>query len=347
MSFLSSSLDLFLGKRCSHMGAYQYSVHAGSRNGRSTSGAALWAEAEGERNRSEDNMVSAETALMKTVTSEIRHYVPLNTTVVELGPGTTAAFQRKTLPIIRALQSKRCVLVDQSVAFLKAILADTSLGAEVSMKHFLADFFQTEEPYCCDKALVCSFGSTISNILHPIDRLPPKQALIDSLRSMAKAAQEGWMIVGVDCDQDGESIKTYFRNHALFQLNIFDRMAAELPLSGFDPLAFDYEPEWFASSGQLAHVAVVNRDMEFTLAGKRVLLGRGQKLHIKNSYKFDPEFFEVCCLSAGLDILHIWPSTATTRIYLLGISAGFHAMAQIQFGKYGHSLSKQIVALSS
>ena len=128
MTFLDASLDLFLGNRSSHMGSYQYAGHTGMRHGRSTSGALLWAEAEAKRHASSGNMVNAETRLLQKVASEIARYVPSGTTVVELGPGTTAAFKNKTLPIIRSLGSANCVLVDESVAFLKNILMMARYG---------------------------------------------------------------------------------------------------------------------------------------------------------------------------------------------------------------------------
>jgi uncharacterized SAM-dependent methyltransferase len=303
------------------MGPEQYVAHKGTRDGKSTSGALLWALAEEERASAKGNMVNAETNLLRKVAEEIGNDVPDGIAVIELGPGTAAAFKNKTLPIIEKLQSDICVLVDESKAFLDQISSTEGLPHRIQIKSVIDDFFENDLAYFPEEALVCSFGSTVSNILNPISALPPRVALVDSLSKLAHAANNGWMLVGFDSDKDGERIKTYFRQHSLFQLNVFDRMACELPIQGdFDPKAFSYKPEWIAASGQLAHIAVVGKDMKFSIAGQHFFLNKDRELHIKNSYKFAPKFFENCCLEAGLEVLRVWSDDSSAKIYLLKIS---------------------------
>ena len=135
------------------------------------------------------------------------------------------------------------------------------------------------------------------------------------------------MLIGFDSDQNGEQIKAYFRKHALFQLNIFDRMVAELSIKGdFDPKAFSYEPEWIASSGQLVHTAIVNRDMAFKINETPIVLTKRQKLHIKNSYKFTPDFFEKCCEIVGLHVVYAWGDSSSAKVYLLRIEPSNNAV---------------------
>jgi uncharacterized SAM-dependent methyltransferase len=321
-TFLASSLNWFLGTQSCHMGPHQYAAHSGMRDGRTMSGAFLWAEAEAGRHAAGGNMVNAETNLLLTkVVAELGHNVRHGTAVIELGPGTTTAFKNKTLPVIRELGATTVVLVDQSIAFLKEIARTDELAPGLHIKPVVDDFFENESAYLDsdEPALICSFGSTISNIVNPISPDLPYDALKNSLSKMACAANKGWLLVAFDSDQDGERIKSYFKKHGLFQLNIFDRMVVELPIQGdFDPKAFTYEPEWNATSGQLAHIAVANRDMTFRLAGTDITLREGQKLQIKNSYKFTPEFFEECCKRAGLEVVKAW-SDSTAKIYLLKI----------------------------
>ena len=318
MTFLTSSIDWFLGRRASHMGAEQYVAHGGFRAGQSTSGAALWAAAEAERYAASGNMVNAETNLLQLVAKEISQEIPTRTPVIELGPGTTTAFRNKTLPIVQAIQSRTCVLVDESTAFLRQIANEDALDKNLKIQPIVDDFFENDTAYLDEQSLVCSFGSTISNIINPINAELPRIALTQSLSKMACAARSGWLMVGFDSDQDGERIKSYFKKHALFQLNVFDRMATELPITGdFDPLEFRYRPEWIAPSGQLAHVALANRTMNFQIGTTSISLKKDQKLHIKNSYKFMPEFFEACCYAAGLEVIKSWSNGSPARIYLL------------------------------
>lgn len=302
------------------MGADQYVEHKGMRGGRPTSGTLLWGQAEAERNRAAGNMVNAETNLLHKVADDIGKEVPHGITIVELGPGTATAFRNKTLPIVDRLESTTCILVDENIAFLEQIAAADGLRPDLHIKPVIDDFFVNETAYSEEPALVCSFGSTISNIVNPVSDLPPKAALVDSLAKLAHATSDGWLLIGFDSDQDGERIKSYFKKHALFQLNVFDRMAAELPITGnFDPEAFDYEPEWIVTSGQLAHMAIVSKDMKFRIGATEVELKKGQKLHIKNSYKFTPKFFEDCCKLAGLEMVKTWSDDSPAKIYLLKI----------------------------
>ena len=332
MMFLTASIDWFLGRRSSHMGADQYVAHAGVRDGRPTSGALLWTQAEAERSAADGNMVSAETRLLKKVVKEIGNYVPSGTSVVELGPGTVVAFRNKTLPIVHELGSQTCILVDESNAFLDKILTSSVLGHGFEIKSVVDDFFENDEAYFNGQALVCSFGSTIGNIIHPVSHALPEQALVASLSKLACAANNGWLLIGFDSDQDSESVKNYFSKHALFQLNIFDRMAVELPIEGnFDSKTFGYEAEWIATSGQLAHIAVVNRDMNFKLGGRNISLKAGHRLHIKNSYKFMPEFFEKCCRLAGLEVVEAWADNSSAKIYLLKINARRQKFSQSRY----------------
>ncbi|HUY68616.1 MAG TPA: L-histidine N(alpha)-methyltransferase, partial [Alphaproteobacteria bacterium] len=310
----------FLGTRSAHMGPDQYVAHAGGQDGKSMSGDLLWAESEAETVSAAGNMVNAETNLLYKVTEELGDFLPEGVAVIELGPGTVIAFKNKTAPIIRKLKSKTCILVDESIAFLKKITAASGLGKSVKVKPVVDNFFETEEAYFDKRALVCSFGSTISNFVGPVSDKLPQDVLVDGLSKMAAAAKNGWMLVAFDSDHDAERIKAFYKRQALFQLNIFYRMVAELPIEGdFDPEAFDYEPQWIATSAQLAHVAVVKRDMNFKLAGTPISLKKGQPLHIKNSYKFTPEFFELCCKQAGLEVIKSWVDDSPAKIYLLKI----------------------------
>jgi len=304
------------------MGGYQYSDHAGMRDRWSMSGARLWAEAEAQRETDyktgHPNKLGAELALLSDVASEIAAHVPLGTTVVELGPGTLRAFRKKTEPLLRALNSPRCYIVDTSVAFLHDVqVSANARGMHVSPIE--ADFFlgQTLEVTGGVPMLACSFGDLISNLIAPISDSLPKEQLSSTLHNFAEAIDQGWLLITFDSSTDAEDIIAYYSKHPLFQLNILDRMAVELPVTGdFDPEAFTYATEWRTGSNQLAHIAVLNKDMDFALDNQAFALRAGQRFHVKNSFKFDPAFFETCCGLAKLKVLHHW-SRGSSFCYLL------------------------------
>ena len=266
-------------------------------------------------------MVNAETNLLRLAHQNIADLLPQGTTVIELGPGTETAFQNKTLPLLRNLNSTTCYLIDESSAFLQKITTNKDCHG-LNILPVIDNFFETEDPYYHDNALVCSFGSTISNFEGPIDTSLPQKILMNGLSHMSKAARNGWMMIGFDSDHDGDKLIAFYKTQRLFQLNIFYRIAADLKnyITGdYDANAFIYEPEWISTSGQLAHIAVATHDMSFHLGGTPVIIKNGQKLHIKNSYKFTSAFFETCCNLAGLEVIQSWSNNSPAKIYLLKI----------------------------
>ncbi len=326
MSFLQGSLNFFTGSRAAHMGSHQYVDHAGKRNGRSVSGAKLWAEIEvQELNSSDSNLFSAEEHLLRRVAREIHDFLPEGIPAVELGPGTPNAFRKKMLLIMMALRSVEYICADASQAFLNDIARNKALSG-FAVRPILDDFFESSDCYFDDderSSLVCLLGGTIGNIVAPISDCVPEVALVSHLSRLAKKNHDGWLLVSCNSNCDGDEIKAYYNNHTLFHLNIFDRMAAELPIDGdFDPCAFAYEPLWIPSSGQLAHMAVVMRNMDFVLSGNPLSLKKGQKLHIKNSFKFLPSFFSLCCSRAGLDVVKTWTDSSLTNVFLLKKRSG-------------------------
>ncbi len=317
MNFLQDSLDLFEGRKTSHMGAHQYVPHAGKRNGKPTSGDRLWAETEEQHNVSSKAMFNAETVLLRQAASKISQFIPQGLPVVDLGPGTVQAFRNKVQPLMQAIQSEQYIPVDESIVFLQDLFHSKDIKEKYSVRPMIDNFFENESPYHEGSALVCSFGSTISNIENPMSGNLPEEALIKGLYRMALAANDGALLVAFDSNQNGENIKEYYRLHALFQLNIFDRMAVELPMKNFDALAFDYEPIWIPASSQLAHTAIVTRNTDFEIGDKSIHLEKGQRLHLKNSYKFETAFFEKACRALQLDILRVWEDDSTSKVYLL------------------------------
>ncbi len=322
MSFLQGSIDLFSGRRVSHMGSYQYVAHAGKRDGKSMSGAELWAEIEAaELNSNDPNLFSAEETLLRKVSQEIEHQLPAGTPVLEMGTGTPNAFRKKTQLIMRAIHSNEYICVDESRAFLNELIASTALSG-INVYPIEDDFFEGDPSYFNDierDALICMFGSTIGNIVAPLNNQLPERALIEHLNTMAHAINNGYLLLSFDANQNGEKIVFFYEKQELFQLNTFYRMAAELPIQGnFDPQAFEYEATWIPSLGQLAHMAVVTRNMDFTLVDTKISLRKNQRLHLKNSFKFTPAFFEHCCSKAGLDVIKSWTDESLTHVYLLG-----------------------------
>jgi uncharacterized SAM-dependent methyltransferase len=321
-SFLTDCVALFSGEKVAHMGVHQYKDHAGMRNGRSVSGGTLWAEADEERmemhRKGLVNKAGLEIDLLQEVAATISIYVPKNICVIELGPGTLGAFQSKTLPILKALDRRECTIVDSSPAFLKNICREKE-AMNLTIKPVEDDFFLSSNIYqeTSDPALLCSFGGIISNLIAPKDTSPPQELLTVTLKIFAEKINSGWILLSFDSEADEREIVDYYKKHALFQLNVFDRMVVELPIErDFDPNAFEYVPLWIPSSRQLAHCAETARMLSFAIGSRSFVLPKGERLHLKNSFKFSTQFFEACCADASLTVEHHW-SASNSHAYLL------------------------------
>jgi len=328
-NFRQDSINFLNGNHV-NMGPHQYEDHAGMRDGVSMSGFRLWLEADQKRAAASEaageNMASVERATARMVARDIEaeELLPEALHAIELGPGTVSAFDDQTLPIIRAfhkVSSIVCKIVDKSQKFINDIRAEQKFS-DIQIDWVNGDFFGDRVRYFDEDkdALLIMFG-TISNLHAPVSNEPPIQELADTLTNLADKIRRGWLLFSFDADQDGEKIKTYYREHPDFQINIFYRMQVEGLAEGwldnrFDPKAFDYEPEWHAGSGQLAHMAVLNRDMTFTMDGQEITLKKGQKLHMKNSFKLTPELFEAACEIAHLDVTRAWLDTSV-KFYLM------------------------------
>ncbi len=322
MSFFQDLRDLLTLERVSHVGPHQYEAHSGQHDGHSTSGPVMWARTESSELVNPDgNIFNAEENLIETrVRKELPAYIPEGVRVVELGPGTFTAFNKKTLLIIHALKSTTCTIVDKSHAFLKSIYDSKALLGIENLEQVEDDFFQPSRCYHDndDEALVTLLGSTLGNMLGPLRDKLPEAALVNALQNVANATRKGWLLVSIDTDQNGERVQAYYKKQEEFQLNIFDRLiAAGLVDKRFKREAIEYDTEWRSSSGQLGHMAVIKRKLKFALAGMEVVLRKGQRLHLKNSFKFKPEFFEKCCNLAGLELVKVWSDDSTTQIWLL------------------------------
>ncbi|MCL2469939.1 MAG: L-histidine N(alpha)-methyltransferase [Alphaproteobacteria bacterium] len=321
MRFLQDSIDFFTKKRSAHMGVHQYADHAGMRGNIVMSGAQLWRQIEeAELHSTRDNLFHNEEVLVWLMSRELYDVLPAALPVFEMGPGTASAFQRNILPIMMSLRSIDYVCVDGSKAFLHEIENNGALtGFNVRTIH--DDFFENDYCYIKDnqtQALVCLVGGTIGNMEAPMSEALPEKALIHNFFLLARKIRKGWLLVSFDSNDDGEKIKAYYNNHTLFSLNVFDRMAAELSIKGdFDPCGFSYEPYWLASSGQLAHMAVVLDDMSFTLGDKKIDLKKNEKFHLKNSFKFSPSFFMHCSEKAQLEHIKTWSDPSVSSQYCL------------------------------
>jgi uncharacterized SAM-dependent methyltransferase len=308
--FLLDSVALLQGTRTSHMGVHQFADHRATRYGMPMSGAFLWQEIE--RNHRAYYIPTIEREMIAAVAGKVNRYVPRGTPFVDLGPGTLKTVAEKSVPFLGAVQSDVYVPIDTSIKFC-------SEAGSVVRKHLpqvrvvpsFENFFSDHaEPACDRPALAFLGGITIANIEAPLSKEPPRAQLIRHLRNLARITNGGWLLASTDANQDeAENRAMYFEN-ALIEVNHLFRMAEELPLTGFEPYGFEYDPLWIAESSQLAHTAIATKDMSVTVCSPYwsgvIDIPTGTRLHLKNSFKYRDEFFTSCAESAGFSVMEKW-----------------------------------------
>lgn len=110
--------------------------------------------------------------------------------------------------------------------------------------------------------------------------------------------------------------------HQLFSVNHLYRMAAELPMHGFDPDGFECNPVWYPQCSLVAHTVRATRDQNFAMGSNgeiKIPVRKGDVFHCDNSFKYRPAFFEDCVRQIGLGVIKRWSDENGLFLYLLHV----------------------------
>jgi uncharacterized SAM-dependent methyltransferase len=329
--FLLDSVALLQGERASHMGVHQFAEHKAKRYGKPMSGAALWREIE--RNHNAYYIPGIEREMIATFAPEVKDFVPEGTPFVDLGPGTLKSVAEKSLPFLRAIRSEMYIPIDTSITFCSEaglIVQKHVPGATIAPA--FEDFFSDDaEPACDRPAMAFLGGITIANIEAALSNNPPRSQLLRCFKNLARITHGGWLLATTDANQDQAQNRAMYFENALIELNHLFRMAEELPFTGFDPYAFEYDPLWIAEASQLAHTAIATKDMKVTVGSPFwsgvITIKAGTRFHLKNSFKYKDAFLTSCAEAAGLRAVKRWEHhKKPMRLFLL------RAMAEARTG---------------
>ncbi|MCK3781360.1 MULTISPECIES: L-histidine N(alpha)-methyltransferase [Sinorhizobium/Ensifer group] len=164
------------------------------------------------------------------------------------------------------------------------------------------------------------FGRTFGNLAVPTNDTHPMEAVVETLKKISNSAKRCWVAISIGSDLRRDVAKSYYEAHPEFQLNVFYRMKAELPVDGnFDPEAFEYEPDVIGGDQfmQVIHTAVVKKNLDFCIGGKDIILLSGERLHLKNSFCFSESFFKKCAHRAGFVPIDVLSDDAGSAIHVL------------------------------
>jgi len=110
------------------------------------------------------------------------------------------------------------------------------------------------------------------------------------------------MVVGVDLKKDrGRLLAAYDDAEGVteaFIKNVLARANRELG-ADFDLSAFRYDVAWNEEAGRIEMRLEALADQSVAVAGERLFIGAGERIHIENSHKYAVEEFSALARRAG------------------------------------------------
>ncbi len=247
-----------------------------------------------------------EIGILRSAMPEIAAAVGKGRAVVDYGAGALA----KTPLLLRGIAPSLYAPVDISGVHLRA-------SAEALQKDFHdlpimpveADFtrpFELPAEVGDHPRLGFFPGSTIGNLVPP--------SAVDLLRSFRRTLGTGaLLLIGMDRVKDPARLVAAYDDAAgvtgRFNLNLLERINREL--DGDVPVdAFTHEARWNAGLSRIEMHLVAQRDVDFTVQGKRFHFARGESIHTENSHKYTSESARTLLLAGGWMPLKEWTDPA-------------------------------------
>ncbi|MDD3029215.1 MAG: L-histidine N(alpha)-methyltransferase [Alphaproteobacteria bacterium] len=240
---------------------------------------------------------------------------------VDFGVGGRASFLSHVLPLMRAIGSFQYTGVDFCEEALDRVCAlQDDLSNDIILDKVCMDFFvPTWRRASMVPALGMMNGITVTNMYGSFYDRNIRKNLVRTLRRLSYLCCQGGLLLTIDTNQNEKSLRKAYETplNSRLYLNVFPRMAHELPVKNFDPSGFEYAPEWHPDLSLWAHVVRATKSQDFFLGTRFIHLEKGQRLHLLNSYKFSKEFFESCCHDASLSVVHQFEHETGMMLYLL------------------------------
>lgn len=222
--------------------------------------------------------------------------------VVEFGSGSST----KTPLLLERVDPSAYVPIDISADFLRE--SADSLGAQhpwLKVLPLAGDFTRPIELPAAvrDQPMLGFFpGSTIGNLDHA--------AAVDLLRAFrATLGHDARLVIGIDTRKNPRLLEAAYDDGAgvtaKFNLNLLHRINREL---GGDIAVEDFEHRalWNDALGRIEMHLVAQRDLSFTVAGRRFAMRAGETIHTENSHKYTPEEARLLARASGWEPLAAW-----------------------------------------
>ncbi|MEZ5984150.1 MAG: L-histidine N(alpha)-methyltransferase [Parvularculaceae bacterium] len=235
-----------------------------------------------------------ELSILEAHASDIAKIIGPGAALIELGSGSSI----KTRLLLDRMEAPAAYMpIDVSREHLRA--AANGLAGdypEIDVIAVCADYSAHFPLPAVDGRRVGFFpGSTIGNLTHGEARL-----LLAGWRERLGA--DGLMVVGVDLKKDpGRLLAAYDDAEGVteaFIKNVLARANRELG-ADFDLSAFRYDVAWNEEAGRIEMRLEALADQSVEVAGERLFIGAGERIHVENSHKYAVAEFSALARRAG------------------------------------------------
>ncbi len=244
----------------------------------------------------------AEIEILTARGAEFAQSIGPDRAVVEFGSGSSV----KTPLLLRAIEPAAYVPLDISGDFLRAAAADLSAKFPGLPVHPVEADFMRKVALPNDVADMPKLGffpgSTIGNMV--------ARTAVDLLRTMRDTLGEGsQLLIGMDLIKGTDVLEAAYDDAAgvtgEFNLNLARRINREL--DGTIPVDdLRHVARWDDDFARIEMHLEVQRDMEFSVAGRDFVMTKGETIHTENSHKFDKRSSATLLLAGGWTPMQRW-----------------------------------------
>jgi len=257
-----------------------------------------------------------ETAIFDDIMPDVAAQVPRGAAVVEFGAGS----QTKTPILLEAIRPAAYVPVDISGDYLEQSARDLQQRfPDIDVLPVVADFTKPFTlPAGLEQLPKLGFfpGSTIGNFV-------PWSAtdLLRQFRALLGAGSQ--LLIGMDRVKPVDRLIAAYDDPegitAEFSLNLLVRINREL--DGDIPVdAFRHEARCNDILSRIEIHLVAQRDVEFTISGRRFSFEEGSSIHVENSHKYGPRGGRVLLLAGGWTPVAEWSDAAGDFAEILAVA---------------------------
>ena len=295
-SFRRDIIDLFLGIKTAHLSSHTF-----------RHGAALW---EDFFNSPSDYYVARdEIELIRANALSIRKLCAGTRNIIDLGPGSAGAVEKKTLPILKSLEfsAERYFAVDVSDEYLTgAGGAVRAAFPDIAVTLVNDNFFNAPQLPVDARTLALLLGITVSNMPGIHDKETGIKFLREEMAIFRSMLPVGaYFLCSYDtCQNEEKLLRAYDHpKHGKFIANIASAIKSELaPDSEFDDKAWVYRPRWDAKNHMFKHIVTSTEDMSLILGERSFMLPEGYEILSYVSVKFPEDIYLQIFKEAGFSL---------------------------------------------